>query len=286
MKEFLTQLQMSVPPRRVLRRLTRATRDVPLALLDVYDRLSRAQLDGLLPLPVPVPVGHAVVDAFEAGIVALSDEGRVAAAAAALGAPLKILESALGHLGIPDGSLDEVRASGIIQIRHHRIDFEHPLVGAAAFYRLHQDVRDRIHTATAVAYANHGLVERSAFHAGQGQGAPDDAVAGKYATSAKLALGRGDLQQAAVYEKLAADFAIGDELSASHLTTAAALWSATGRFKLAAEVLAPTERLRVSDHVHAELLYQQARLRLSLGSPPTSGVRSPSDDMVPSGQAL
>ncbi len=257
---LLGQLGAAGPDPSVLKQLVRQTAGNPFALLETCSNLSTDALNGMRELPMPVPVGNAVASAFGSCLEPFDEECREVVGASATGAPLPILTTALRSLDLDLDQLGAAQATGLVTVRHHRIDFPHPLVRAAAFQLLDEDERDEIHLAIASAYSQRGFVERAAFHASQIHRRPDQQVALLSSHAARVALDRGDRTRAAVYDEVAAEFADSDEEAAVHLAQAATLWVSAGQGRRVTVCLERSERLhQVSPSTRAELDYQRAR---------------------------
>jgi len=259
-RTLLRQQHLHLPAPAVLTTLVGATAGNPHALLDVCARLDPDELNGWRPLPEPVPVGDALASAFGASVAVLPDEVRSAVAAAAAGrVPLDVLELVLDQLDLSSEALIPAEEAGILVVRGNRIDFLHPLVRAAAFRLAPEEVRAQIHQATGRAFGRSGHVERSAFHASQGRGVPDDALTRLYGQAARVALDRGDPESAARHEEMASAFAETSDTRAHHLSRAAGLWMTVGHTQRSLVCLDRAADLHPSGSVLAEVVYQRAR---------------------------
>ena len=261
-RDLLRQQHLQLPAPPVLASLVGATAGNPHALLDVCGRLDADELNGWRPLPEPIPLGDPLATAFGARVAELPEEARIAVAAAAAGrVPFDVLELVFDQLDLSTEALVPAEDAGILVVRGNRIDFLHPVVRAAAFRLVPDDVRAQIHQATGRAFGRSGHVERSAFHASQGKGAADDALTRLYGQAARVALDRGDPESAARHEEMASTFAETSDTRAHHLSRGAGLWMTVGQTQRSLVCLDRAADLHPSGSVLAEIVYQRARAR-------------------------
>jgi DNA-binding SARP family transcriptional activator len=266
---LLLQQHGELPFESVMTSLLNATAGNPSALLDAYSRLGDEQLHGWRPLPEPIPLGPALVDAFGQRLTGLAEDIRYALAAAAAGRlPVSILEATLEDLGLSVEVLRPAQKAGIVVLRGERIDFAHPLVRASAFLSVPREFRSRAHAAISRAFLARGQVERSAFHASQHTVRRDETVARLFTQSSRIALDRGDSTAAAHHEEVAGDYGPTDDASARHLARAAALWLSVGELARAKVCVQRASDFAVSERVACEIAYQRARTRLAVDLSP------------------
>ncbi len=265
-RSLLAQQRLDLPSPEVLASLVGATAGNPQALLDVWHRLDPDQLHGWRPLPEPTPIGDAVAVAFGVRVEQLPDETRRAVAVAAAGrVPVDVLELVLDELDLSTEALMPAEEAGILVVRGNRLDFLHPLVGAASFRLLPEAVRSDIHQGISRAFARSGQLERSAFHASQNASAPDDALTRLYGQASRVALDRGDPNAAARHEEMASAAAETSDTRAHHLSRAAALWLGVGQTQRALVCLDRAQELHPSGAILAEVIYGRARARANHG---------------------
>lgn len=259
--ELLERLGLPVPRWHVLKQLVRAVAGNPFALLQTVGRLGDEVLSGARELPKPVPVGTTVAESFEGCLAELDEDAREVAAAAATGAPVPILASALLELDLEPKLLETLQATGLVTMRSHRIDFNHPLVRAAAYELVDPDRRDEIQMALARAYADRGYVERSAVHASQLHTRPRDDVRIMATHAAQVSLTRGDRARAAMFQEVAGEFASSPVAAASHLAQAVPLWASTGHRDRATACVERAEAVaNLPDPLRADLAWRKASL--------------------------
>ena len=161
----------------------------PLALQELSARLSEEQRLGLSPIDVVATGGAALLDAFEARLVALGadDRAAVVVASAALDRELATVLAACRDLGIRAGALERAESAGALSIDGQRLSFAHPLVKAVAYERATPAERRRAHRALAA----HCEADARAWHLAAAAVGPDDAVAELLEVAAGRAAKRG-----------------------------------------------------------------------------------------------
>ena len=249
-----------LPAPAVLAELVAGTGGNPLALVEVYGRLTADQIEGWQPLPDPLPVGSLVAEAFDVAAHLPTATRQALAVVAAARAPRDTLLAVLDGVGIDPAALAPATDAGVLVERGPRVDFAHPLVRAAAFFCAPASVRRTARQVLSNELARQHAIESSAFHAAADADGPDDAVSRRLAQAAQAALERGDPEAAARYEERASRFATGDDAVVLHMATAAGLWITAGRRDRARRCVDVVGHHRVSDPVAGELAYQRARL--------------------------
>jgi DNA-binding CsgD family transcriptional regulator len=177
----------------VARRLCEATAGNPLALGELAEVLSAAQLDGSEPFVEPLPTGTDVERAFGRRIDGLPGETRRALVLAATDATTSFhaLFRALRSQGLEEGALEPAEAEGLITISAHRVHFRHPLVRAVAYRRASGPEQRAAHRALAGALKGDDDDGRRARHLAAATLQPDEAVASQLEGVGREALGRG-----------------------------------------------------------------------------------------------
>ncbi len=249
-----------LPGPAVLAELVAGTGGNPLALVEVYGRLTADQIEGWQPLPDPLPVGSLVAEAFDVAAHLPTATRQALAVVAAARAPRETLLAVLDGVGIDPADLAPATDAGVLVERGPRVDFAHPLVRAAAFFCAPASVRRAARQVLSNELARQHAIESSAFHAAADADGPDDAVSRRLAQAAQAALERGDPEAAARYEERASRFATGDDAVVLHMATAAGLWITAGRRDRARRCVDVVGHHHVSDPVAGELAYQRARL--------------------------
>ena len=132
--DYLTERIGKRPESSVLAELWRGTGGNPAALLSACSHLSDEELDGLIPVPDPLPIGRELAQEFGEPVAGLEGDARMAltvAAASHMSAP--VLEDALAHADLGLDALRPALRSGVLAILGDRVEFAHPLCRAAAF---------------------------------------------------------------------------------------------------------------------------------------------------------
>jgi hypothetical protein len=180
-----------LPDPAVLAELVAGTGGNPLALVEVYGRLTADQIEGWQPLPDPLPVGSLVAEAFDVAAHLPTATRQALAVVAAARAPRDTLLAVLDGVGIDPAALAPATDAGVLVERGPRVDFAHPLVRAAAFFCAPASVRRAARQVLSNELARQHAIESSAFHAAADADGPDDAVSRRLAQAAQAALERG-----------------------------------------------------------------------------------------------
>ena len=133
----------------------------PLCLVDGYSRLSPQQRADWQPLPPVVPMGSDIVRAYGSVLSQLPEATASALGVVAAGR-VKTSEypKMFVELHLDPDALNHARALGILVQRGDRIDFVHPLVAAAAYHLLSEDLRIAAYRVLALTMSAHGNIER------------------------------------------------------------------------------------------------------------------------------
>jgi DNA-binding SARP family transcriptional activator/tetratricopeptide (TPR) repeat protein len=253
-----------VPSHAVLSELVGRTGGNPLALIEACGRLTPAQLAGWHPLPDPLPVGDAVVEAFDVVRYLPPSTRRALTVVAAGSADADVVLSAMQRLGTGESDLWPAIEAGIVCRRGPRFDFAHPLVRSVAFHRAPEEVRRAARRALSDALADVDAVEASARQASADLAGPDEVAVRRLSAAAQVALDRGDPAAAARHEELAARGALTADATGQHLADAARHWLAACERERAAFCVELGSELELGAPVAAELAYRRCRLSTSL----------------------
>jgi len=131
----------------VRRQLIEGTAGNPLALLELPDVLTAAQLAGQEPLPHPMPVGTSIERVFAGRAAGLPEPSRrllVLAAAEDTGR-LDVIGRAAAGLGLDLVALGPAEAAGLVRVSRGRVEFRHPLVRSAVYQHAEFAVRQTAH---------------------------------------------------------------------------------------------------------------------------------------------
>ena len=178
----------------VVDQLRRQTAGNPLALVELAQLLSTAQLAGAEPLPEPLPAGAALERTFGARMAALPEDTQRALliAAAHDSGALPPLIAALRARGLELAALEPAEAEGHVTVGDDGIAFRHPLLRSAAYYRAAAPARRDAHAALAAAFAEHPRERaRRAWHLAGATLEPSEKVAAELDAAAGDAFARG-----------------------------------------------------------------------------------------------
>ncbi len=199
-----------VVPRPTLQRIATASGGNPLLAIELARALAAT---GARPGPgEPLPVPAETVELLASRLQKLPERSREAMLASALlsNATIELLERALGPSA--GESLEPAREADLVELRHDRIRFVHPLVGAVQASSVPPAKRRAMHRRLADFAPS---VEERARHLALGSDGPDEAVAASLEEAASLAGRRGAPQDAAELLELAWRLTPEGEASAS-----------------------------------------------------------------------
>ena len=252
---------------RVRDRIVAETRGNPLALLELPQGLSTAQLAGGFGLPEPLHLSGRIEQSFQRRLEELPDDTRLlllVAAAEPVGDPALMWRAAM-RLGVTRTALEPAARTGLVDVGA-QVRFRHPLVRSAVYRSASDLERQTAHGA--LAEVTDGALEpdRSVWHRAQATRAPDEDVAAELERSAARAQARGGLAAAAAFLGRAADLTTDESRRAQRMLAAAEFSLHAGAFDAALGLLAAAQagsldelgQARV-DLLHAQLAYAHNR---------------------------
>lgn len=268
-------LEAAVPGRldaRVRDRIIAETLGNPLALLELPQGLTTAELAGGFALPDAAPLASRIEQSFQRRLQALPAQTQLlmlAAAAEPVG-DVTLLWRAAEQLGIGPEAGAPAAASGLLELGA-RVRFRHPLVRSAAYRAATPSQRRDVHLALARATEPGVDPDRRAWHLAHAATGPDEAVAVELERSAGRARSRGGVAAAAAFLERAA--ALTPEPAAR---ARRALAAARAKFEAAApdvalDLLATAEIGPLDDLQQARL----ERLRAQIAFTTTRGSQAP-----------
>lgn len=203
-------------------RLVAETGGNPLALVEVAQELTTAQLAGDAPLPEPVPLGRALEQLYRRETRALPPDTQMlllAAATCDVGDP-DLLWRAGTELGF------DARAAGAAEDRQllvvrEVVRFRHPLIRSAVYYGAPLAQRQRVHAALAASAGAVGDLDRRAWHLAAAAVGPDEAVAGELEHASQREQARAGWAAASTLLARAAALSAGPPARARRLLGAA-----------------------------------------------------------------
>jgi DNA-binding CsgD family transcriptional regulator len=220
-------------------RLVLETAGNPLALVELPELLSDAQLAGRESLDRPLPVAGALERSFVRRASALQDDARrvLLVAAASDSEELGLILRAAKTLGIEGPAIEAADSAGLVSIRGWRLRFRHPLVRSAIYQAATLGERRAVHVALAGALSGEAEADRRAWHRASAALGPDEEVATELERAATSARLRGGFAAEARTLELAARLAPEDAARARRLVDAAAAAWRAGRSAEATQLL-------------------------------------------------
>jgi DNA-binding CsgD family transcriptional regulator len=181
-------------------RIVAETRGNPLALLELPQGLTPAQLAGGFGLLGAHALTGRIEESFVRRLELLSDDARrllLVAAAEPVGDPL-LMWRAAERLGLGPADAEAAEAEGLLAIGG-RVTFRHPLVRSAMYRSAAAKDRRAVHLALAEATDREADPDRRAWHLAAAAAGPDEQVALELERSAGRAQARGGLAAAAAF---------------------------------------------------------------------------------------
>ena len=242
-------------------RIVAETRGNPLALLELPQGLSAAELAGGFGLPDTPTLASRIERSFLRRFESLPVKTQrllLAAAAEPVG-EVTLLWRAAGRLGIGADAVAPAEAAGLIELGA-RVRFRHPLLRAVVYRAAAVPDRREVHRALAEATDPGADPDRRAWHRACAAAGPDEAVAGELERSAAGAQGRGGVAAAAAFLQRSAELTPDPARRGARALAAARAKFAAGAPDAAYELLGMAELGRLDELQRAEL----ARLRAQM----------------------
>ena len=254
---------------RVRDQIVAETRGNPLALLELPQGLSPAQLAGGFGLPSALPLSSRIEDSFRRRVDEVPQQTQqllLLAAADPSGDPA-LLWRAAAQFGLGHEALLPAELVGLLEVGA-RLRFRHPLVRSAVYRAASPTARRQAHAALAQATDPDVDPDRRAWHRAQATLSPDEDVAAELEQSAGRAQGRGGLGAAAAFLERAAALTVDPARRAERLLAAVRINLRTGAFDAALGLLATAENGSLDElqRARAVLLRGQIAFVSGLGS--------------------
>jgi DNA-binding CsgD family transcriptional regulator len=216
----------------------------PLALLELPQGVTVAELAGGFGVPGPVPLAGRIEQSFLRRITPLPEATRrllLLAAAEPTGDPA-LLWRAAGNLGISADAdaAAPAEAGGLLAVAG-RVTFRHPLVRSAVYHAAPAAGRRRAHLAIAEATDPGTDPDRRAWHRAQAAPGPDEDIAAELEHSASRAQARGGFAAAAAFLDRSAALTPDPARRGARALAAAQAKYQAGAFNAALELLATAE---------------------------------------------
>jgi DNA-binding CsgD family transcriptional regulator/tetratricopeptide (TPR) repeat protein len=242
-------------------RLVAETRGNPLALLEVPNTYSTAELAGGFWTLGAQTYQSRIEESFIRRIQVLPDETRrllLLAAAEPVGDSALFLRAA-ALLDIAVDALAPAESAGVIEFGP-RMRFHHPLMRAAAYRAAELTDRRAIHAALAAATDAESDPDRRAWHAANAVAGTDDSVAAELEASASRAQSRGGMAAAATFLERAAVLTADPELRGNRALAAAQAKRDSAATATAYELLAIAEMAPLSELQRARAVRLRAQM--------------------------
>ena len=245
---------------RVRDRIVAESRGNPLALLELPQGHSPADLAGGFGLPDATPLAARIEDSFRRRLLPLPAASRLlllVAAADPFGDPV-LIHRAAGLLGVDVAAATAAAEAGLLEIGTD-VRFRHPLVRSAVYHAASADDRRTAHGALADAIDGATDPDRRAWHRAQAAPGLDEEVAEELEHSAARARARGGQAAAAAFLERAVALTPGPGQRARRALAAAHGKNLAGAPERALQLLATARAgpLDELDQARAELLHAQ-----------------------------
>ena len=226
-------------------RLVAATGGNPLALLELPEVLSEAQLAGAEPMLTPLPVGERIERAFLARVHQLPEDTQtlLLVAAAEDSGELATVLSAAAQLGAAPQALDAAEREGLARVRGDQLEFHHPLVRSAVYHSAPLSRRHVVHRALASVLDGESEADRRAWHHAAATVGRDPAVANELDQAAQRARKRSGFAAASLAFERAAALTSNDRQRVHRVIAAAENAWLGGRVERAAMLLTQAQPL-------------------------------------------
>jgi DNA-binding CsgD family transcriptional regulator len=204
-REVLASVVSGPLDERVAERIIAETCGNPLALLELPQGLSPAELAGGFGLADALPLPGRIEQRFRQRVEQLPADSRrllLAAAAEPIGDPT-LLWRAADQLGVPIEAAGPAEAARLLALGA-RVTFRHPLMRSAIYRAAPAEDRQSVHRALAEATDPGADPDRRAWHRAHATLAPDEVVADELERSADRARARGGLAATAAFLERAA----------------------------------------------------------------------------------
>ncbi len=253
---------------RVRDRIVAESHGNPLALLELPQGRTPAELAGGFGLPDATPLTGRIEDAFRRRLAPLPEVTRrllLIAAADPVGDPVPVWRAA-ERLGIGADASTPATEAGLLEIGTH-VRFRHPLVRSAVYRAASPGQRRAAHRALAASLDPDADPDRRAWHRAQGTAGLDEDVAEELERSAARARARGGQAAAAAFLERAVALTPEPGRRARRALAAARGKNLAGAPERAVELLATAQvgPLDELDQARAELLGAQITFAATRG---------------------
>jgi DNA-binding CsgD family transcriptional regulator len=247
-------------------RIVAETRGNPLALLELHQGLTPAELAGGFGLPTTRPLSSHLEQGFLRRLSALPADTQqllLIAAAEPVG-DVALLRRAAQRLGISAAAAGPAENDGLIELGA-RVRFRHPLVRSAVYRQASPEQRRAVHRALAEATDLEVDPDRGAWHRAQATSEPDENVAGQLERSAGRAQARGGLAAAATFLEQAARLTVDPMRRADRSIAAARAKYQVGAPDAARDLLAAVESGPLDELLRARIGLLRGQMAFASG---------------------
>jgi DNA-binding CsgD family transcriptional regulator len=226
----------------------------PLALVEIPVTLSDAQLNGLEPLPEPLPLTPGLQRAFARRLHDVGDSVRrlLVLASADTAADLPDLQRAAALQSLDLSGLLKAEEAGLVRVGGSRVEFAHPLLRSAAYHSAGPAERRAAHQALADACDPGRYPIRRSWHLAAAAVGPDESVAETLDLAAGAAQIRNAYAVAARASQRAAELTADPARRAARLMAAGQAAHLGGDRASAAELLTLAADLGTDPRVRAD----------------------------------
>ena len=241
----------------------------PLAIVELANELSPAQLSGGQMLPDPLPLGSGLEERFVRQVRTLSADVQtllLVAAADPSGEPALVAQASATLGVVADLGDARVKSGRLLEI-DHRVRFRHPLIRAAVYGAASPEQRRSVHHALAASTDRDRDPDRRAWHLAEASIGPDEAVAIELETSADRARVRGGYTAEAAFLARAAEMSADHPDRARRYVAAAGATVNAGAPDRADLYLSVADVELLSPALKAEALRLQGVMKVSIGRP-------------------
>ncbi|MEV0385559.1 LuxR C-terminal-related transcriptional regulator [Nonomuraea sp. NPDC050643] len=258
------------PARPVVKELTRSTLGNPMALREIVEKLSAAQLAGRRPLPESCAAESTASVLFARRVAELSDPALTALFLLAIspsGGLAEVLEAA-EILQVPEPAFEEIEVAGFAVLADSGFQLAHPLVAAAAVAAVPPSRRRSVHRVLAAVLTEPSQADERAWHLAEATLGTDEKVAAALEQMAATARSRSGYTAAATALERAAALSTTDTTRAHRLYAAASDAHMAGQSSRARELLVAADNLAADDErLRVALAAGRSRVETFTGHP-------------------
>ncbi|WP_232839693.1 helix-turn-helix transcriptional regulator [Nocardia aurea] len=265
--ELLTARCAEAPAADVVRVLTEQLEGNPLALSEVADALTPAELTGRAPLHLPLQARLTAERIFGPRIAVLDPGQRLVLEIAAVGAgdgPAAVL-AALSTQQIARATVEALEDSGLVSFEAGQVRFVHPLVRTAALADLTPSRLRALHAEMAAVLISPSQAERRAWHLAAAALGQDEDIALTLESAAALASGRGGYDGAATALERAAELSVHDQARARRFYAGAEAARRAGQTEWALRLLTRSEAHACDPALVAAIALTRGQIELLCG---------------------